>query len=150
MFENLKAILDKNPNLVMKNANNEMIVQGKVIPGSNFDDLMRNMYVRSQVHNLTGPSDLMTGLRRVNVPTNFLSNKDVITILKPTFKSTPSRPVKTPFHVPHKRRKQVSPASPTQVRGSEKVESGEETFHSPQEGKGQPPGKRPRVLFLYR
>ena len=151
-FANLKAILDKNPNLITKNANNEMIVQGKVIPGSNFDHLMRNMYVRSQSYNLTGLTDLMSALRRVNVPTNFLSNKDAIAILKPTYtyKSTPSRPVKTPFHVPHKRRKQVSPASPTQVRSSQKVESGEDTFHSPQEGKGHPPGKRPRVLFLYR
>ena len=128
-----------------------MIVQGKVILGSNFDDLMRNMYVRSQSHNLTGLTDLMNALRRVNVPTNFLSNKDAITILKPTYKATPSRPLKTPVHVPHKRRKQVSPASPTQVRSSQKVESEEEeTFHSPQEGKGHPPGKRPRVLFLYR
>ena len=130
-----------------------MSVQGKVIRGSKFDEIMRNMYVRNQSHNLTRLTDLMSALRRVNVPTHFLSNKDAIAILKPTStsKATPSRPVKTPFHVPHKRRKQVSPASPTQVRSSQLVESEEgETFHSPQEGKGRPPGKRPRVLFLYR
>ena len=119
-FGKLKEFLNAVPKLIGKNAYNELILEGKRIPNSNFDDLMRNLYVPRESYNLTGVNELVSTLKRLNLPHNYLSNKDLAEQLAPPSSAQP----------------------PPKVSGS--VEA------PVQKGKGYPPGKRPRILLLYR
>ena len=50
--KNLKRFMkfvEKNPDLIGKNEQNEMIVEGKTLEGSNIDDPLRNMYVQTLI-----------------------------------------------------------------------------------------------------
>ena len=40
--------------LIGKNEQKEMRLEGKTLEGSNFDDLLRNIYVQNSKYNLTG------------------------------------------------------------------------------------------------
>ena len=46
--------VQENPDLIVKNEQNEMVVEGKTLEESNFDDLIRNIYVHTTKENLTG------------------------------------------------------------------------------------------------
>ena len=123
-FDRLKNFLNAKPDLVNKNALNELILDGKRIPNSNFDDLMRNMYVRKDTYNLSGHPELMSVLKREKLPKSYISNHSVVEHMG-TLTPSPKR-------------------KSLQSTSSVKVED------PVQKGKGFPPGKRPRILLLYR
>ena len=53
-FAKFLKFVEDNPDLIAKNEQNELIVEGKTLEGSNFDDLIRNIYVHNTKYNLTG------------------------------------------------------------------------------------------------
>ena len=52
-FNKFLKFVQENPDLLAKNEQTEMLVEGKTLEGSNFDDLIRNI-VDNTKHNLTG------------------------------------------------------------------------------------------------
>ena len=127
-FDKLKDFLNKHPKLVQKNALNEMILDGNRIPNSNFDDLLRDLYVHKDSYNLTGMSDLMSALKREKLPKADISSRPAISNLNASFSSQGTMKLES------------TPVKDIKPKGKA----------SHQSGHGVPPGKRPRVLFLYR
>jgi len=113
----LVEFFDAHPGRFSATAKGEMAIDGKPIPNSNFNDLVRHLFIhRKQAP--VGLDHFAAALRDLNVPRTIISNQKVIDILN---------------------------------QG--------ELFHSPtgsptitQTGKGSrfPPGKRPRILYLYK
>ena len=52
----------ENPELIAKNEQNEMVVDGKTLEGSKFDYLIRNIYVQNTKYNLTCIHDFSQAL----------------------------------------------------------------------------------------
>ena len=61
-FAKFLKFVDQNPNLIATNDQNEMIVEGKRLVGSNFDHLIRNLYFLKGLYNLPVISDLSHAL----------------------------------------------------------------------------------------
>ena len=132
-FDRLKNFLNAKPNLISNNALKEVILDGKRIPNSNFHDLIRNMYVRNEAYNLTGNHELLSLLKREKLPKSYLSNHAVIENL-----GTPPPSPTAKKEVKH------APLSSSSSSSYNSADNGNQT------GKGAPPGKRPRILLLYR
>ena len=126
-FDRLKDFLNAHPKIASKNALNEMILDGNRIPNSNFDDLIRNLYVPKDTYNLTGMSDFISTLKREKLPKDDISSKAAINHLNASFTSQGTMKAES------------TPVKDSKHKGKD----------SKQSGKGVPPGKRPRVLFLY-
>jgi hypothetical protein len=108
-FNELKKYVDGNPGLISKNKKGELVLEGKAIPKSNFDDLVRNLYYSSRSQNLTARPQFLSTLKSISVPLKLIKSKDV----------------------------QKTYSTIQQGNGSM-------IFHS------KPPGKKPRILKLYR
>ena len=164
-FAKFLKFVDENPSLIAKNDQNEMILEGKRLAGSNFDHLIRNLKVAKAEYNLTGIFDLTHALSKAKLSPSAISNTKFKSLGSPSkspqfhspqAKSPPraasSSPTTTetvhplpplkvgkhgrPLHVPPR---QTGPSSKTGKGGQSK------------DGNGRiPPGKRPRMLKLYR
>ena len=194
-FNSFKRFLDAHPGLLDKNAQNEAVVDGRTIAGSNFDDLIHNLYVHKQSDNLTGVFDLTTALVKANLSHTLLSNHRFIDLMNPpplvpplASTSTTSLHSDQPplLRVHAKRARSGSSHSRTPTKSTSKhkhakkpekyswlssaasiLPFGSSTSHTDmpaleddpefstpevkQSGSGRhPPGKRPRILYLYR
>jgi hypothetical protein len=117
-FVQLQEFLAKHPNLIKKNAKDEILINNKRVPDSNFTHLIRHLYHPQEGQNLTGLSHLLHALKSVDMSPELISNKSI----RENW-SGASRALALP--------------SPPPIPKSQK-------------GTGKPPGKRPRVLRLYR
>ena len=138
-----EEFLTAHPGIIEKNEENEVRIDGELIPGSNYSHLLRNIYVHKGNQNLTGNASFINALKKVNLPASLVSN--------PKFKSelvgdgppkheapppTPEPPKHVRVHMPILHRKnKTRPYSPTPIQSGERH---------------RPPGKRPRILRLYR
>ena len=164
-FAKFLKFVDDNPNLLAKNEQNEMILEGNRLAGSNFDHLIRNLYVAKSDYNLTGIGDLTHALSKAKLSPSAISNSKFKTLVSPSKspqfhspqaksppKSAPSSPISTetahPLAPPNPlKHGRPQDAAPRQTGPSSKtVKAGHSLA-----GKGRiPPGKRPRMLKLYR
>ena len=105
-FAKLLKFVDENPNLLPKNEQSEIILEGKRLAGSNFDHLIRNLYVAKTDYNLTGIGDLTDALSKANDSPSAISNTKFKSLVSPT---------KSPqFHSPlAKSPPKSEPSSPT-------------------------------------
>jgi hypothetical protein len=122
-FGKFQEFLAKHPNLIKKNAKDEILIKNKRIPDSNFTHLMRHLYHPQEGQNLTGLPHLIHALKSVDLPQDLISNKSI----RENW-SGESRALALPSPSSH--------APPPKEKS--------------QTGQGKPPGKRPRVLRLYR
>ena len=76
--------VDENPNLLAKNEQNEMILEGNRLAGSNFDHLFRNLYVAKSDYNLTGIGDLTHALSKARLSPSAISNTKFKSLVCPT------------------------------------------------------------------
>ena len=81
-----------------------MVVEGKTLEGSNFDDLIRNLYLHNTKYNLTGIHDFSQALSKANLSTSSISNSKFKQLMTPT--------KQTQFHTPAIST-QKSPAHPS-------------------------------------
>ena len=139
-FSKLKKFLSENPGMLGKNLKNEMVLNGRAIPKSNFDNLIRNLYLKSSKYNLTGLDSFAETLHRAHMPSSVFSNSEFSPILKAVPATAPSSPT-----MPGKR-----PVSTHKSRSRDRFQSADEGDSESQSGQGKPPGKRPRILKLYR
>ena len=165
-FARFQKFLGNNPKLIAKNAQNEMIVGGKVLTGSNFDDLIRNLYVPNKKYNITGSVQLTSALAKAALSPTIVSNRDIKMGLATSKEEssdstfhTPRGEPRNPFEPPHSpyipiARKRARPSTPS-LRSAEKANKIAFPFKgfiggTSQYGKGgHPPGKHPRILKLY-
>ena len=91
-FNKFLKFVEENPELIAKNDQNEMVVEGRTLEGSNFDDLIRNIYVQNTKHNLTGIYDFSQALSKANLSSSAISNSK--------FKQLMSPPKQSQFHTP--------------------------------------------------
>ena len=73
----LLKLIQANPNVISKNENNELVVHGKAIPGSNYVDLFNSLYTShvpgSSPEGATGHTHFLKALSKLNVPTSLIS-----------------------------------------------------------------------------
>ena len=174
-FSKFKEIVSSMPSLIKKSPQNEMIIEGRTIPGSKFDDLIKHLYVPNRNLNLTGINELSAALLKASIKPNLISNKTYKQQLYHA-KAQPSHSFLGAHSVgpPHPRSPSPSPSSsppprmsPSQaswqtltpqqsllipssvLRSSAGPRPSRLAARFSQSGKGHPPGKRPRILKLY-
>jgi len=117
----LAEFFDEHKGHFASNAQGELVIDGQAIAKSNFKDLIRHLYIeKRQVPH--GLNEFVASLKALNVPRTSLSNKKIIEILD----NDPDVFYDSPLG--------------TMQTGSGRLNH----------NRTKPPGKRPRILFLYK
>ena len=82
-FAKFLKFVEENPDLIAKNEQNEMVVEGKTLQGSSGDDLIRNIYVHNTKYNLTGIPDFSQALTKANLSNSAISNSKFKQLMSP-------------------------------------------------------------------
>lgn len=155
-YQILKRVIAENPKLVKSNRAGELVIKNKAVKGTNFNDIIKSLLTGEKVDSTPGVSDFVRGIQSLNLSDkNFTSthlldqlyqSSPSVTIskFKQSTKSSPSHFGFTSITPP------PPPPSPT-TTSSSSFKSKISTRKS-QKGHGihYPPGKRPRILWLYR
>ena len=121
------------PHLINRNNQNDIVINGEPIVGSNFTDLIISLYRRSSQFNLKGESDFINLLCEMEISPDEISTKESKALLSTAeFKDAPTSPLKVGTGR-IKKLKSVHFKSP--ISSNNKL--------------GPPPGKRPRILRVY-
>ncbi len=132
-YKQLNTKLSRYPHLITRNEDNEIVLNGERIPGSNFSHLIGSLYRRNSQHNLKGEQDLINLLGGIGISPEEISTKESKLLLSNVeFKDVPSSPVRS-GKGRIKKRKSVPLKLP--ISSTKKL--------------GPPPGKRPRILRVY-
>ena len=165
MFAKFLKFVDENPNLLAKNDQKEMILEGKRLAGSKFDHLSRNLYVAKTYYNLTGIGDLTHALSKARLSPSAISNTKFTSFVSPSKspqfhspqaksppRSAPSSLTTTETVHPLAPPKVVKPGRPLAASSHQAGPSFKAgKAGTSKDGQGRiPPGKRPRMLKLYR
>ena len=89
-FAKFLQFVEENTDLIAMNEQNEMVLERKTLEGSNFDDLIRNIYDQNTKYNLTGMHDLSQALSKANLSNSAISNSK--------FKQLMTPPKQSQFH----------------------------------------------------
>ena len=71
--DKLMDLIGNNPNIIRRNDDNEMEVNGHAVPGTNFDELYANLFSPHGTQHLPGMPQLIGALRQLNV-----ESKDIV------------------------------------------------------------------------
>jgi len=139
-FSRLTEMLSRYPHLINRNEQNELVLSGKPVPGSNFNDLMTSLFSRLKSNlNLEGEQEFIEHLRQAQVHADDVSTKESKRLLEKEeedeFADVPSSPKQS--GTGRKKRPHSTPKLPP----SKPIASPKKL--------GPPPGKRPRILRLY-
>ena len=119
--------------MINPNAQNEILLDGVPIAGSNFSDLISSLYRRNSKLNLKGEQAFINHLASMGITPDEISTRESKALLaNAEFKEVPTSPLKVGTGR-IKKRKSVHFKSP--ISSKEKL--------------GPPPGKRPRILRVY-
>lgn len=157
-FNNVVSAIASNPKIINVSDENELVVGGKTIRGTSFADLIRSLFVDSQFPS-TGLSHMVGALHHIGVTEDMLSSKRAkesmrtiaAKVLEDSSKvassSAKPSPVESKFSLQGVARMVKELASPKQEgKGKRKAVSGTEGLTTGH----KPPGKRTRVLRLYK
>ena len=132
-YKQLTAKLSKYPHLINRNEQNEILLKGVPIAGSNFSDLISSLYRRNTKLNLKGEQDFINHLGSMGISPDEISTKESKALLSNAeFMEVPTSPLKVGTGR-IKKRKSVHFKSP--ISSNKKL--------------CPPPGKRPRILRVY-
>ena len=134
----LLKLIKENPQIIATNTKGELVLHGKVIPRSNTSDLFRSLYSHyaptSSPEGAVGHSKFIGALREINVPLSLISSKiqsaKLVALNKP---QSPHSPNPKEYLDPVGEQSPLSNRKPVAMKG-----------------KGLPPGKRIRMLTVYR
>ena len=119
--------------MINRNEQNEIVINGEPIAGSNFSDLVSSLYRRNTKLNRKGETDFINLLREMRISPDEISTKESKALLStPEFDDAPTSPLKV-GQGRIKKHKFVHFKSP--ISSNNKL--------------GPPPGKRPRILRVY-
>ena len=82
-FNKFLNFVEENPDHIAKNEQKVMIVEGKTLEGSNFDDLISNIYVHNNKYNLIGIQDFSQPLSKANLSKSVISNSTLKQLKSP-------------------------------------------------------------------
>ena len=71
--DKLMDLIGNNPNIIRRNDENEMEINGRAVPGTNFDELYANLFSPHGTQHLPGMAELIGALRQLNV-----ESKDIV------------------------------------------------------------------------
>ena len=130
-YTKLIAKLSNYPHLINRNEHNQVMIKGKPVAGSNFQDLVGSLFRRKAQSNLKGEQEFIHQLSEIGITANEIStsqSKSLLSALE--------------FHDPQSGTGRTK-KKPADVKSSQN--------HSSASTKklGPPPGKRPRLLRLY-
>jgi len=139
----LLKVIQNHPDIISVNNKNEIVLHGKTIRGSNYIDLFQSLYTHHVAQDSPngnyGHTQFLKALNDINVPGGLISSNTQYNKLVELKKHTPTRPedFASPIHSPSKF--PLGKTAPLSVKGGK-----------PMSGKGFPPGKRQRMMTLYR
>ena len=163
-YEKLVQMLSPYPHIINITEKGEIVLHGKRIPSSNFNDLFTNLFQHREKLNLEGEDEFLDVLKDLNIKDDQISSKEAKAKLGHSGSSTePVSPTKfedAPEGMSgegrtHHRKKQhvtLSHKNPNRVTKSHHAKKSKSPHSAPPstENKlGPPPGKRPRILRLY-
>ena len=142
-FENVSKEIAKHPHKINLASTGEIILNGKLIPNSSFNDLIRGLFIRNKGSNVHGEDAFVNVLNEIHISPGLISHKIPKNILN-SLRNPETKGAESPDEYAS-----VGEDSPEQEEA--------------QEGEGKrakskkhslkihpPPGKRPRILWLYR
>ncbi len=133
-YNQFTAKLSRYPHLINRNAENEILLNGVPIAGSNFTDLIASLYRRNTKLNLKGEQDFINHLGSMGISPDEISTRESKALLTNVeFEEAPTSPLKVGTGR-IKKRKSVHFKPP--ISSNKKL--------------GPPPGKRPRILRVYK
>ena len=92
-YQKITSKLSLYPHLINRNEQNEIVLEGVPIAGSNFSDLVGSLYRRKAQMNLKGETDFIRALRNLNISPDEISTHESKTLLTNSeFADAPSSP----------------------------------------------------------
>ena len=86
-MDKLMNIISFNPNIIRRNDQNELEVNGQAVPSSNFDELYAAILTPKKSQHMVGMTEILSALRQLNV-----ESKDIVfTQIKSAYESGASR-----------------------------------------------------------
>ena len=133
-YKQFTAKLSRYPHLINRNAQNEILLDGLPIAGSNFTDLISSLYRRNMKLNLKGKQDFINHLGGMGISPDEISTKESKVLLS-----------NDEF--------ELAPSSPKRV-GTGRIKKLKSVHFKPpiasNKKLGPPPGKCPRILRVYK
>ena len=152
------------PEIMTSNENGEFVYNGKAIPDSNFEELFTALFKQKANTNHVGMSQFFSGLRQLDISPNEFSSAYAIKAYKARPNTTGplqnyELAIQKPIATPKPKHKKKSPHLKDQESPGEEFYPKHELQRTPspspkmvlrkQKGYGFPPGKRPRILYVY-
>ncbi len=78
----LKSLIDLHPNIIRSSPNGEIIINNHILVDSSYNDLIRESYIHSFVHNIIGQNQFLQALHVIHADPSLLSNTLVISKYK--------------------------------------------------------------------
>jgi hypothetical protein len=76
-FYRLISPIKHNRDKISASSTNQLVIDGKVIPGSDFSDLVTSLFVHNKSYNMIGLDQFLHALRSLKINDSFISNKYV-------------------------------------------------------------------------
>lgn len=163
--DKLMDLIGNNPNIIRRNDANEMEVNGRAVPGTDFDELYANLFSPHGTQHLPGMAEMIGALRQLNVESkDIVSHPIQAAYESATPRSGPLRhhekaipkevKPKTKPNPPKSKRKSTSPVEPDEEGPSKHVTRSTTKYNMPrkrvakieQSGTGL---NVPRILYVY-
>ena len=144
-YKALKTMLEKNPKMLRVNMKGELVVKDKLIPGTNYSDVVKAVLSGKHITTTPGVNELLKGLKSMHASKKSFSSSSLISAA--LFPRMSTRNVKV--------KPSLSPSitmAPSVTSSSTSVAPSPTTFPSAKRVKPDPnlpPGRSPRVLWLY-
>ena len=142
-FDELSKEIRKHPHKINVASTGEIVLNGKIIPNTSFNNLLRGLFIRNKDSNIHGEEAFVKVLNEINISPGLISHrvpKGILTSLRnPEIKGPESSEEFSSF---------VDDAP-----GQEEEQEGEGKRSKSKKHSLKihpPPGKRPRILWLYR
>lgn len=130
-----------NPQVIARNADGELVVNGQAVPGSDFNKLYKTMFTGNGSATMTGMPELLGAMRQLQV-----SSAEVVSVpVKKAMSAAPARTLdKHELTLP---KEEPDPEN----EGAKRSKSSKKKLSNKnsQTGQGLPPGTRPRILYVY-
>ena len=160
----LMDLIGNNPNIIRRNDDNEMEINGHAVPGTNFDELYANLFSIHGTQHLPGMRELIGALRQLNVESGDIVSHPI----KAAYESAVPRtgPLhhnekavpKAPKPKTKSKRRSTSPFEIDETEPSKHATRSTTKYNMPRKGlsnlpKNQQSGKGitfpPRILYVY-
>jgi len=142
---NLLKMIQEHPDIISINNKNEIVLHGKTLRGSNYIDLFQSLYTHHVAQDSPagnyGHTQFLKALNAINVPGGLISSNTQYNKLVELKKHTPTRPedFSSGNDSPSKFADAQANPAPHSLKSVKTMG-----------GKGLPPGKRQRMMTLYR